>query len=66
MDNQSFDKVGNNAYVVGQYARAILVKNQSELASLTRFAPGSIAYTADGKNFWCLDTDGVTWKKWGS
>lgn len=65
MDNKTFDKVGNNAYVVGKYAQAILVKNSNELATLTHFAPGSMAYTADGKNFWCLDVDGKTWKPFG-
>lgn len=65
MDNKNFDKVGNNAYLVGQYAQTILVKNSNELAKLTHFAPGSIAYTADGQYFWCLDVDGKTWKQWG-
>lgn len=37
---------------------AVMVKDETELANLTGYAPGTIAFTAGYKAMWQLDLDG--------
>ena len=48
---------------IGSMAQKILVTDQSDLADLPDiYAPGSIAYLADGSATWVLGADG-TWEE---
>ncbi len=54
------DFIKNGVLYKEATASAVLVTAQSDLASLTGYAPGTIAYTAGFKNIWELSAAG-TW-----
>lgn len=53
------DYVQNGVLHVNSEARAVCVTGQNDLAELTGYSPGSIAFTAGYKNIWQLGADGA-------
>lgn len=58
------DYVDSNGILhIGSVAQKVLVTAQTDLANLPDiYAPGSIAYLADGTGMWVLGSDG-TWEE---
>lgn len=60
-DTGNTDYVQDGVVYKNAPTKAILVTAQSDLANLTGYEPGSIAYTAGFKAMWQLSADG-TWE----
>ncbi len=54
------DYVKDGVLHVNSEARAVCVTGENDLAQLTGYSPGSIAFTAGYRNIWQLGADG-TW-----
>lgn len=58
--SSQMDYVQNGVLHVNGEARSVLVTAAADLAGLTGYAPGSVAFTAGFKAMWQLAPDG-TW-----